>query len=669
VSADRPVSPFEDLAAFAAMARVTTLAVSSAGRVVAAVEEPDEAVATYVSALWELDPEGQVPARRLTWSGKGESDPVFLADGSLVFVSSRVDDEAALWRLPAGGEACVLARYPGGIRGPVVAVGTGAVLASGSRPVGADDDGALLRAEQKDRKITAIVHTGMPIRYWDHELGDVSPRLLVVADPEGQTRRAPQDGAAPLDLVPDAAFELVNAEYDITADGTLAATTWTERRPRGQNRVCIALVDVVSGTRRLLEPDRDASFRGPRLSPDGRLVAVVSEMQGHFDEPMTVGLRIMATAPNSPVATDIDIGDVFPREWCWSPDGSTLYVSGDWHGRGAVLAVDVAHGRVVRRLAADASYSSLASAANGERLYAIRSAVDSPPTPVHLDPAASDQAPVQLLAPTGFLELPGTLEEVDVGVSEGASARAWLCLPPPGDTPAPVMLWVHGGPFSSWNSWSWRWNPWVAVERGWAVLLPDPALSTGYGPGWWARAWPHRAEPVWQDLEAVLDAALARPDLDASRTACLGGSFGGYITNWVAGHTDRFGAIVTHAGLWALDQQHTTTDIPAWKNGLVGTPEDRPEWFAANSPHHTAARIRTPMLIVHGNRDYRVPFGEAQRLWWDLVSRFEGPPEELPHRFLQFTGENHWISSPANAEIWYETVLGFCAQYVGRSAI
>jgi dipeptidyl aminopeptidase/acylaminoacyl peptidase len=132
----------------------------------------------------------------------------------------------------------------------------------------------------------------------------------------------------------------------------------------------------------------------------------------------------------------------------------------------------------------------------------------------------------------------------------------------------------------------------------------------------------------------------------------------------VAGHTDRFGAIVTHSGTWALDQKNDTADVADNWLSWFGRPADHPDWYAENSPHHFADRIRTPMLLTHGNRDYRVPVGEALRLWWDLVSRWDGDPAELPHRFLNFTGENHWILSPANSEIWYETVLGFCGQHV-----
>jgi dipeptidyl aminopeptidase/acylaminoacyl peptidase len=93
------------------------------------------------------------------------------------------------------------------------------------------------------------------------------------------------------------------------------------------------------------------------------------------------------------------------------------------------------------------------------------------------------------------------------------TVRGWLCLPPAGDEPAPLMVWIHGGPRSSWNSWSWRWNPWIAVQRGYAVLLPDPAMSTGYGQECIARGWPRSAGVVWREVEALTDVTLARGGL------------------------------------------------------------------------------------------------------------------------------------------------------------
>jgi dipeptidyl aminopeptidase/acylaminoacyl peptidase len=655
------VSVFDDLAAFVALPRITALALSIDGRrLVASVQTPDGKGARYVTALWEIPLAESGEPVRLTRSAKGESAPAFRPDGSLVFTSTRPDadgedddeDAAALWVLPPVGEARVLARTPGGVSGPVVARAAGTVVVSGRRLVASEDaeqDGER-RKTRKDRKINAILHTGMPVRYWDTELGAESPRLLV-ADDGGELR----------DLTPDAELGLVNADYSISADGTRIATSWRRRRRGGAFPYEVHVIDVASGRRTVLAADDDVQHELPRIAPDGSRVALLSEPDGSFDVPFTWQLRIVPTGAGEPV--EVDLGDVYPTEWVWSPDSHTLFVSGDWHGRGAVLAIDPATGAIRNRLAADAAYSGLCPAPDGSALYALRSTIDAAPHPVRLDTAATDQTPRPLPTPAPTPELPGQLEEVEAEV-DGAIVRGWLCRPHDPSTPAPLMQWIHGGPFMSYNSWSWRWSPWAAVARGWAVLLPDPALSTGYGPEWISRAWPHRAGLVWADVEGLLDTVVARPDIDGERTACLGGSFGGYMTNWIAGHSSRFGAIVTHAGLWALDQQHDTTDAAYWKNRLFGEPDEHPAWYAENSPQNFVDAIHTPMLVVHGNRDYRVPISEALRLWWDLVSRWDGEPEELPHRFLNFTGENHWILSPANAEIWYDAVLGFCGQHV-----
>jgi dipeptidyl aminopeptidase/acylaminoacyl peptidase len=645
------VTDYADLAAFLALPRLTALALSPDGtRLVAAVQRPDAGNAKYVSALWEIPLGGGDPVR-LTRSEKGESAPAFLPDGSVVFTSGRPDpdaeeDETALWVLPPVGEARVLARSAGGLSGPVVAADAGTVVVAGSRLPGSDGDtDAARRKVGNDRKINAILHTGLPIRYWDHELGTDSPRLLVTG----------ADGVA-RDLTSDAGPALINADYSITADGATVATTWATRGPGGTFPTQVVLIDVATGARSALGTDPDRQHESPRIAPDGSAVALLSTAEGSYDTPVRWELRIVPL-DGGPAAV-ADVGDLHPTEWVWSADAGTLYVTGDWHGRGAVLALDPATGAVRRRLAGDASYSNLCP--HQGVVYAIRSAVEAAPHPVRLS-ADTEQAPVPLPDPAPAPVPPGRLEEVEAEVA-GASVRGWLCRPE-GTDPAPLLLLIHGGPFASFNSWSWRWNPWTAVARGWAVLLPDPALSTGYGPGWIERAWPHRAAPVWADLEGLLDAVAARTDIDGDRVACAGGSFGGYLTNWIAGHTDRFGAIVTHSGTWALDQKNDTADVARHWLTWFGRPADHPDWYAENSPHHFADAISTPMLIVHGNRDYRVPVSEALRAWFDLVSRWEGDPGALPHRFLNFTAENHWILSPANAEIWYDAVLGFCAQH------
>ena len=649
-------TPYADPAEYVALPRITGLAVSTDGsRLVAAVQRLDAKASRYVTCLEEIPLRGGA-CIRLTRSEKGETAPAFLPDGSLLFVSERPEpdsdeDESALWMLPPVGEARLVARRPGGLGGPVVAQRSGAVVLTGSRLAHSTDaDDAERRKTRTDRKITAILHTGMPIRYWDHELGDESPRLLHLARPD----------AEPSDLAPDAAFELNQASYSISADGATVATTWRVRRDHGRSPSEVLVIDLASGARTPLRADEGSQHTRPKISPDGLRIAMARERDATFGAPPLV--EVIVVGRDGAARVVADLGDLHPTEWAWTADSQRLVVTGDWHGRGAVLLIDAATGEVGRRLACDATYESLCPAADGRHVYALRSTWTEPPHPVRLDVTATDQDPDRLPNPAPVPRVPGRLEEVSVE-TDGIVVRGWLCLPDdPG--PAPLMLWIHGGPFGSYNTWSWRWNPWLAVARGWAVLLPDPPLSTGYGSAWLERAWPYLARVVWQDVQALLDSVVERPDIDGSRTALLGASFGGFMTNWIAGHTDRFGAIVTHAGLWALDQQHATTDAAHYKTGIFGTLAEHPEWHAENSPHNSVDAIRTPMLVVHGNRDYRVPVSEALRLWWDLVSRWAGDPAELPHRFLQLTGENHWVLSPANAQIWTDVVLGFCAQHV-----
>lgn len=670
-------SDFTDIADFVALPRITSLAVSPDGtRVVAAVQQPDEHGSKYVSALWQLDPEGKAGPRRLTFSVKGESAPRFAPDGSLLFTSARPDTEAeqrghansdqksAIWRLPEHGEAQLIADAPGGLGISGIAT-DGTVLAAGSvLPGGQLDGDADARKRRKDRGVTAILHTGMPIRYWDHEIDDASPRLFVTRPAAATTSWDASRPGELTDLATDAdTVALLNASADLSPDGRTVATTWTRRDRRGQSITSLALIDTTRRRRTLLLRGSSAhGYAHPLFSPDGRTLAVTRVTTSTPTDTSYDFLELHPLAGGDPV--HVDLGDLTIGDYLWSADGETLYVSGDLHSRGAIHAIDPRTGRVRKTIADDAVYSSLNVSADGTYLFALRSTIDSPPTPVRLTLRRRSE-PRVLLAPGTVGAVPGSLEWVSTDI-DGLTIGGWLCTPHTATAkkPAPLMVWIHGGPHGSYNSWSWRWCPWLAVARGYAVLMPDPAMSTGYGHAGLNRGWPRLPDVVWREVEALADHVLQRTTVDHTRTALLGASFGGFMTNWIAGHTTRFKAIVTHAGLYALDQQHPTTDAAAHKVRVHRTPDDLPQWYSKYSPHHHAHNISTPMLVTHGNKDYRVPISEALRLWWDLVSGFPGKPQDLPHRFLQFTTENHWVLSPANSQVWNETVLGFVDQHV-----
>ena len=650
---------FTDIDGFLRIPRLTAVTTGPEGRVVAEIAEADEHGSKLLSALWELDPAGRAPARRLTFAAKGESGPRFAPDGSLLFTSARPDpqtedeeENAAIWRLPAIGEASVVATAPGGLDLLAVA-DDGTLLATTTVLPGATlDTDAEARKARKDSARSTIWHTGMPVRFWDHEVDDLTTHLVLIA-PGGELR----DLTRAVGTIP-----LRNAGADLAPDAAAVATTWTERVRGGETRTSIALIETGTGRRRTFLPaDEHTQYGAPKFSRDGTHLAVTRSTVATPSDTTYSFLEIHPVGGGEPVTADV--GDLTVNQYVWTESGSLL-VTGDLHSSGAMLAVNPATGETTT-IADGGVYSSLS--AYGDEVVALRSDVANPARPVLLADAVvgAGGGGAELPAPGEVPALPGTLEWVHADV-DGVEVGGWLCVPHSATSaePAPVMLWIHGGPHGSYNAWSWRWCPWLAVARGYAVLMPDPAMSTGYGHAGLNRGWPRRPDVVYAECETLLDRVLTRGELDAGRTAMLGASFGGFMANWIAGHTDRFDAIVTHAGLWALDQQHRTTDAAAGKMRVHGHEEDNPDWYRAYSPHHAAANVTTPVLITHGNRDYRVPISEALRMWWDLVSAWDGEPETMPHRFLQLTSENHWVLTPANAVTWNETVLAFCDQHV-----
>jgi dipeptidyl aminopeptidase/acylaminoacyl peptidase len=670
------VTAFDDLDTYIALPRLSGLVLSPDGtRLVTAVQTLDPKSTKYVTALWEVDPAGVAPAKRLTRSAKGEGGAAFLSDGDLLFTSGRPDPEAKdaddeladLWLLPAaGGEARVVAHRKAGLGDLGVATGAPVlVVGSGVLPRAADDEqDEQLRKDRKDKKVAAILHTGYPVRYWDHDLGPDEPHWFVgtLAATDAAAGTAEQRVVL-TDVTPDAGRALDEQGVAVSPDGATLVTGWTGFRADADQRGSLVAIDVATRGRRTLVADDAYDVFGPAISPDGRWVAFHREFVSTPQRAPHIDLALVPLDGGE--VRPLTAGwDRWPDAVEWLPDSSGLLVVADDDGRAPVFRLGL-DGTVTRVTSDDAAFHHVRVSPDGRTAYALRSSYLAPAHPVRIDltgplPAAAEP----LRSPAAAPELPGRLEEVETTGADGTRVRAWLALPHDAapDHKAPLLLWIHGGPLGSWNDWSWRWCPWLLVARGYAVLLPDPALSLGYGQEFVQRGWGQWGGNPFTDLMAVTDAALTRDDVDPSRTGAMGGSFGGYMANWVAGHTDRFRAIVTHASLWALDQFGPTTDAAFyWRREMT------PEMALANSPHRHVGDIATPMLVVHGDHDYRVPIGEGLRLWYELLahSRLAADDEgRTPHRFLYFPDENHWVLSPQHAAIWYGTVLAFLAEHV-----
>ncbi|MDQ3553601.1 MAG: S9 family peptidase [Chloroflexota bacterium] len=659
-----------DLDAILNLPRLDSLRLSPDGeRLVASVARPAPDGKKMHAAIWALDPSGEGAPRRLTRSAPGESVGAFMRDGSLLFTSARPDPDrpkdeeddgeetGRLWLLPAsGGEARVLVTPSGGVEDVRAAREADVIIFTASVHPGVTSL-AGDRDRQKSRTkagVEALLLEGYPIRRWDHYLGPRERHLFAATLPPGEDRLA-----EPVDLTPEAGHALLETGYDVTPDGATIVTSWsvTAELTRLQER--LVAIDRSSGAHRFLTPDDESWYSEPACSPDGRWVVATRSGPGSPGRigDQTLWLVDLESGDGRDLTPDLDL---WPHGPAWSPDSQAVLFTADRRGHAAVLHVELSSGAVTV-LAAEGAFTDLAPTPDGQGLFALRSSYAGPPAVVRLAASGAEQRAVPVRSfPELDGELPGTLERLRATASDGVEVASWLVLPRDAsvEAPAPLVVWVHGGPLSSWNAWSWRWNPHLLAAAGYAILLPDPALSTGYGLEYLQRGWGRWGEEPYTDVMAAVDAALERPDLDKDRTGLMGGSFGGYMANWVAGNTDRFRAIVTHASLWELRGFHGTTDFgPEWEREF-GDPYADPSRYEASSPHRLVDRIRTPMLVVHGEKDHRVPISEALRLWTDLSRH------GVASKFLYFPDENHWVLKPQNARVWYETVTAFLDHHV-----
>jgi len=647
--------------------RVSGIAASPDGTWLAVtVQRLDRDGTKYVSDIWRVPTDGSAAAQ-LTRGESKDSSPAFRSDGALAFLSNRQPNEIKpdedaekrmqVWIFPPdGGEACQLTDEPLGVEAfKFAAEGDRMVLFAPVIAGVAHDKQRETASERTKKGTSARTFRQQPVRHWDHWLHQDASR----ANTHFICYRA--DGTDRADLAPDVTTQMmIEPHLDISADGKRALVGWnTPGQDREEDRTLV-LFDLDARTHKVLPQGANTSSEAALFSPDGRTIACIRSTRSPKDVVRPVLTLLDLEGAARTLALD---WDRWPNLAGWAHDGKSLLVTADDDGLVPVFSIDAQSGKVARLTSRNSggAHTDVRALPAGGFACMRSSLLDAPECYAH--DGSADTAPRGLARLSNFTPASewAEIESITTKSTDGTMIQSWITRPK-GVKKAPVMMWIHGGPIGmSGDGWHWRWNSLLAVAQGYTVVQPNPRGSTGFGQeyiqGIWGNVW---GGQCYEDLMAVTDAIERRADVDPTRVMAMGGSFGGYMSNWIGTQTERFRCLITHASICTMANFTGTTDHPAWWYLEMGgeNPYADPDGYDRFAPIRHISKWKTPTLIVHGELDYRCPIGEGLNLFEAL--QYHGVDSEL----VVFPDENHWILKPRNIVAWYDNVLGFTARHM-----
>ena len=408
-----------------------------------------------------------------------------------------------------------------------------------------------------------------------------------------------------------------------------------------------------SGEHRCLTEGMPGFDLEPVFSPDGRFIAFSSMARGGYESDVArLMLHELATGKNREVMPGFEHS---PHDVSWSADGATLFFTVQTNGTTQLYRCSVATGKPEAITEGRHRLGGLQVAPSGKTLFAQRTTTERPAEIVAVDVATGKIRPVTDINGETYqqLALP-TVEAEWFDATDGKKIHSWI-IKPPGFDPAkkyPFILYCQGGPQSMVGQWfSFRWNFHVMAAQGYVVAAVNRRGLPGFGKEWneqISRDWGGQA---MQDLLTVCDEMQSRPYIDRARTAAVGASFGGYTVFWLMGNGgDRFACMIAHCGVFNLDSMYLATEEQWFVDwDLGGPPWTSPEVeadYRRFSPHRHVQNWRTPLLVIHGERDYRVPYDQGLQAF--TAAQMMG----VESRFLVFPNEGHWILRPQNGVLW-----------------
>ncbi|MFB3778914.1 MAG: alpha/beta fold hydrolase [Bryobacteraceae bacterium] len=653
-------APF-DIQALMKVARISDPQVSPDGRTVAfTVQKIDLESNLRPSHIYTVPLAGG-EVRQLTHEGNLNQRPRWSPDSrQIAFVSDR-GGSSQIWLMNADGSAArqvtsLSTEADGVLFSPD---GKRLVFTSEVYPDCLDDACNKKRLEAEDAsKMKTRVYTSLLYRHWNRWQSQRRRHILVVGVSGGPVR----------DLTPGTReippFSLGGPDdYAVSPDGQeLCYVASSDSEPATGTNSDLFVVPMEGGQPAKITINVGAD-NSPSYSPNGKHLSYRTQLRAGYESDRW-RLVVMDRASGEARILTENL-DRSVSGFTWAPDSTRLFFTIEDRGRESIQMVSV-NGGAARIVATGAStLDDVQLTADGKTLVYTEQSASRPVEIFRVSSGGGAAQPLTRLNDTLLAGLQLTAaEDFWVEGADGGRVHSFLVKPPgfKAGVRYPVLFLIHGGPQGAWGeSWTYRWNAQVFAAAGYVVVMPNPRGSTGYGQKFTDEINGDWGGKAYEDVMRVVDHVAGQSYVDPDRLAAAGASYGGYLVNWILGHTSRFKALVSHAGVFDLRSEFGETEelwFPLWE--FRGTPWDSAEMYARWSPSFFVKEFATPTLVTHGELDYRVPVGQGLQLFTGLQL------QKVPSKLVLFPDEGHWISKPQNAVFWYRTVIEWLDSWVKK---
>ena len=617
--------------------------------------------------LWLLDLRraGAEPVRVASSPEHNEHDPRFSPDGRWLYYLSNASESDQLWRVALpGGPPERVTDLAADVAGFLIAPTGDRIALWADRDMQCADFNCANVSAPGPGHGSGRVYDETFVRHWD-TWATPGTRSRIFTFPLVDGR--PQGAGTPVapNLTGDSPSRPFGGGEELawSADGRTLFFTLREggRAEPNSTDLDIYAAREGAGVDNLTEAN-EATDTTPAVSPDGRWLAYTAMARPTYEaDRQVIRLRDLQTGETRALTQEWDrsVGSI-----AWAPDGRSLYVTAGEVLDTPLFRVDVRTGRITR-LTQAGTVGNVAPLANGSVLYTLNS-LQAPDDLYLLDRRGRSRRLTSVNADKLADLDPITVERFSFPGAHGDTVWGQIVKPAGATGRLPTLLLIHGGPQSTFgNGWSYRWNPWVFAAPGYGAVTNDFHGSTGYG-----QAFTDAINRDWgggplEDLRLGLAAAAREePQLDTGNACALGGSYGGFMANWIAGNwPDGFKCLVSHSGVFDQRAMAYETEELWFSEWEFGGPYFEPraaENYERNNPVRFVQNWRTPMLVIHGERDFRIPYSQSLGVFNALQRR------GIPSRLVVFPDENHWILKPQNSIQWYREVHGWLDRWLRR---